>query len=650
MRRFVEGTDRGQSTLFPECLEDWIGEDNPVRVIDVFVDELDLAELGFSGVEPEVTGRPSYHPSVLLKLYIYGYLNRVQSSRRLEREAGRNVEVMWLTGRLAPDHKTIADFRKDNGRAIRQVCARFVALCRTLGLLTQASVAIDGSKFKAVNNRDKNFTRAKMERRMAQIEESVARYLQQLDTADRQEPSEALKTKTSRLKEKIEKLKEQMQRLEVLKVQMLATPDQQISLTDPDARSMATSGRGSGVVGYNVQVAVETAHHLIITHEVTNVGTDRSQLSPVAKEAKATLEVEKLDAVADRGYFNSEEILACEEAGITVTLPKPMTSNSKAEGRFGKQDFRYMAEEDVYVCPAGERLAYSFTTQENGLVLRRYSTKACQSCAIKHSCTTSKERRITRWEHEHVLEAVQRRLDEHPEKMRQRRETVEHPFGTIKARMGATHFLMKTLPRVAAEMALHVLAYNMTRVMNIMGIQTANCGDEGIVPADARPSAVAEPPRAAEIRIRSASRPKNPPNAENDHAPPRRRRHEASMLSPARFCTTKTQNEPSGIALMPEWPCSGWPLNGSDTPVGRSLDLPITLPMASTRRPVVYLPEVLRSSGASAGASMKDCAGSTACPVSVAGYSPSPWANAAPVARKTDATEQSSDIRMVDLP
>ena len=234
MRRFVEGTDRGQSALFPECLEDWIGEDNPVRVIDVFATELDLAELGFSGVDPEVTGRPSYHPSVLLKLYIYGYLNRVQSSRRLEREAGRNVEVMWLTGRLVPDHKTIADFRRDNGTAIREVCARFIALCRTMGLLTEACVAIDGSKFKAVNNRDKNFTRAKMDRRMAQIKESVARYLQQLDTADRQEPSEALKTKTSRLKEKIEKLKEEMQRLEILKVKMLATPDQQISLTDPE--------------------------------------------------------------------------------------------------------------------------------------------------------------------------------------------------------------------------------------------------------------------------------------------------------------------------------------------------------------------------------------------------------------------------------
>ena len=435
------------------------------------MDELDLGALGFGGVSPEITGRPSYHPSVLLKLYIYGYLNRVQSSRRLEREAGRNVEVMWLVGRLAPDHKTIADFRKDNGRAIRQVCVRFVELCRLMGLLTQASVAIDGSKFKAVNNRDKNFTRAKMERRMAQIEESVARYLQQLDTADRQEPSEALKTKTERLKEKIEKLKQEMQRLVGLQAVMLATPDQQISLTDPDARSMATSGRGSGVVGYNVQVAVETKNHLIVTHEVINEGSDRAQLSPMAKSAKAVLGVEKLDAVADRGYFSGEEILACDNAGITVTLPKPMTSGMIARGRFGKQDFRYVADEDVYICPAGERLPYRYTNEEDGLVLRRYWTNACQSCPIKKTCTSGKERRITRWEHEHVLEAVQRRLDEHPEKMRQRRETVEHPFGTLKARMGATHFLMKTLPKVATEMALHVLAYNMTRVMSIMGVR-----------------------------------------------------------------------------------------------------------------------------------------------------------------------------------
>jgi transposase len=351
MKRFVEGVDRGQSTLFPECLDDWIDEENPVRVIDVFVDELDLGALDFGGVDAKATGRPSYHPSILLKLYVYGYLNRVQSSRRLEREAGRNVEVMWLTGRRVPDHKTIADFRQDNGRAIRQVCSRFVVLCRTMGLFAEAGVAIDGSKFKAVNNRDRNFTRAKMQRRMAQIEESVARYLHQLDSADRQEPSLARTTKSIRLKEKIAKLQEEMQRLEALDVQMLATPDQQISLTDPDARSMATSGRGSGVVGYNVQVAVDTEHHLIVTHEVTNVGNDRSQLASMAKQTKDTLETGSLDVVADRGYFNSTEILACEEAGITVTLPKPMTSNAKADGRFGKQDFRYMAGEDVYICP-----------------------------------------------------------------------------------------------------------------------------------------------------------------------------------------------------------------------------------------------------------------------------------------------------------
>ena len=404
-----------------------------------------------------------------MKIYVYGYLNRVQSSRRLERECQRNIELVWLTGRLMPDFKTIADFRKDNGEAIRKVCREFVVLCRRLELFSETSVAIDGSKFKAVNARDRNFTQAKMQRRLEQIDESIARYLSQLDSADRQGPT-VPEAKITRLNEKIATLRQEIQRLNALNAQMMQTEDKQISLTDPDARSMATSGRGSGIVGYNVQVAVDTKHHLIVTHEVTNVGTDRSQLAHVAKETKVMLELENLDVVADRGYFNSEEILACEKAGITVTLPKPMTSNSKAEGRFGKQDFRYVAEEDIYICPAGEKLAYHYTTEENGLVLRRYWTNACQSCAIKHSCTTAKERRITRWEHEHILEAVQRRLDEHPEKMRQRRETVEHPFGTIKSWMGSTHFQMKTLKHVGTEMALHVLAYNMKRVMKILGV------------------------------------------------------------------------------------------------------------------------------------------------------------------------------------
>ena len=469
MKRFVAGADRTQSTLLPESLDDWVDESNPVRVIDAFVDALNVGELGFDGIEPAATGRPSYHPSCLLKLYIYGYLNRVQSSRRLEREAGRNVEVMWLLGRLAPDHKTIADFRKDNGGAIKKVCARFVELCRRMGLLSSASVAIDGSKFKAVNNRDKNFTSAKIERRHKQLEESVSRYLSQLDTADLHDPSETVTLKKERIKEKLEKLKSEMAKLAAIERQMLSAPDQQISLTDPDSRSMATSGRGSGVVGYNVQVAVDTENHLIVAHEVTNVGSDRAQLANTAQAAKAALHVDKLEAVADRGYFNGEEILTCEQAGITVTLPKPMTSGAKSEGRFGKQDFVYLADENAYRCPAAEKLKYRFTAEEHGQKLYRYWTDACHTCSIKAQCTTGRERRITRWEHEEVVEAVQERLDKNPEAMRTRRETVEHPFGTMKMRMGATHFLMKTLPKVGSEMALHVLAYNLTRVLNILG-------------------------------------------------------------------------------------------------------------------------------------------------------------------------------------
>ena len=469
MTGFVVGDDRGQSTLFPERLDEYVGDDNPVRAIDVFVDELDLAGLGFEGVEPQATGRPAYHPATLLKIYVYGYLNRVQSSRRLERECQRNVELVWLTGRLMPDFKTIADFRKDNGEAIRKVCRAFVLLCRRLDLLGNASVAIDGSKFKAVNARERNFTEAKVKRRLEQIDESIARYLSQLDTADRQGPT-VPEAKTTRLKEKIAKLREEIERLNALNAQMMASEDKQISLTDPDARSMYTSGRGSGIVGYNVQSAVDTTHHLIVAHEVTNNGSDRNQLSNIAEQARTEMGAETLEVVADRGYFDSEEILACETAGITVTLPKPMTSGPKAAGRFGKQDFVYVAEDDVYLCPAGERLTYRFTNEEEGRTLRRYWTTACQTCALKAQCTIGEWRRISRWEREAVLETVQDRLDRNPDKMRVRRQTVEHPFGTIKAWMGATHFQMRTLPKVATEIALHVLAYNMKRVMRILGV------------------------------------------------------------------------------------------------------------------------------------------------------------------------------------
>jgi len=470
MKRFIEESDRTQGFLLPESIDEYVSADNPVRVIEAFVEELDLGALGFDRVQPEATGRPGYHPSTLLKIYLYGYLNRIQSSRRLEREAQSNLELMWLTGRLAPDFKTIADFRKDSGEAIRGVCREFISLCRQLDLFSQSIVAIDGSKFKAVNNRDRNFTVTKMKRRLEQIEESVARYLSQLDTADRQESATA-PAKVSRLQDKIATLRQEVRRLKKLEVRMLKAPDQQISLTDPDARSMAISGKGTGMVGYNVQIAVDAEHHLIVAHEVTNVGHDRNQLASMAERAREATGIEDLDVVADRGYFRSAEILECEQAGITAYVPKPMTSISKADGRFGKQDFIYLAKADEYRCPAGQRLTWHYSTVEDGMTLHCYWTTACPSCPLKQQCTTGTERRVKRWEHEAVLDTMQERLDRDPDKMRVRRKTVEHPFGTLKAWMGATHFLTKTLARVRTEMSLHVLAYNMKRMMKILGTE-----------------------------------------------------------------------------------------------------------------------------------------------------------------------------------
>ena len=468
MKRFVQGQSRTQTTLLPECLDDFVGEDNPVQVIEVFVDRLDLGKLGFEGIDPAATGRPAYHPSVLLKIYIYGYLNRIQSSRRLERETQRNVELMWLTGRLTPDFKTIADFRRDNGKAIRNACRQFIVLCRKLDLFSQSIVAIDGAKFKAVNNRDRNFTSGKVRARMAQIEQSIDRYLAAMDTADRTQ-SEGAEARTTRLRDKIEKLKQQMQGLKEMEQRLRDAPDGQISLTDPDARSMATSGRGTGIVGYNVQTAVDDRHHLIVTHEVSNVGHDRAALAEMAEQARSATGIEDLNVVADRGYFSGEQLLACEQAGITAYVPKPLTSGSKAEGRFGKQDFVYIAATDQYRCPAGQRLIRHYTTIENGMTLHCYWCSVCATCPMKAQCTTGPERRVKRWEHEAVLEAMQQRLDREPEKMRVRRQTAEHPFGTIKYWMGSTHFLTKTLERVRTEMSLHVLAYNLKRLTSLLG-------------------------------------------------------------------------------------------------------------------------------------------------------------------------------------
>ena len=452
MSGFIEGENRYQSTLFPERVDDYVEEDSVVRVIDVFIDRLDISGLGFK-TEAAETGRPGYHPRTMLKIYVYGYLNRVHSSRRLEREAKRNVELMWLTGRLAPDFKTIADFRKDNGEAIRLVCREFVMLCRKLNLIGD-TLAIDGSKFKAVNNRDKNFTRAKMKRRLAEVEASIERYLGELDKSDRSAPPED----TRPLKDKIAALTEEMDRLKKLEVRMLEAPDQQLSMTDPDARSMKY--RGGGMVGYNVQTAVDTDHHLIVSHDVTNVGSDRRHLTRMAQQAKAELQTDSLTVFADEGYYNGDELRACEDNNITAYVPHSSTSHNKAKGQFDRSEFHYIEEDDEYECPAGERLIYRFTREEKGKLIRRYWSSACSHCSLKPQCTTGKNRRVSRWVNEEVVERTAARLADKPDAMQIRRATVEHPYGTLKCWMGATHFLTKTLDHVSTEMSLHVLAYN----------------------------------------------------------------------------------------------------------------------------------------------------------------------------------------------
>ncbi len=470
MRRFIEGAERGQHSLLPNSLDDYVGEDNPVRVIDVFIDELDLSGLGFAGVVPATTGRPGYHPATLLKLYLYGYLNRVQSSRRLEQEAKRNVEVMWLTGRLAPDFKTIADFRRDNGTAIQAVCAKFVEICADIGLFRHAVAAIDGAKFKAVNSRDRNFTRGKLKRRMEQISASIEPYLKAIEAADLQEDGRA-DEKVAQLTDRVAAMRARLAELKDIEAKVHEAPDKQISLTDPDSRAMATNMRGASVVGYNVQAAVDTEHHLIVAHQVTNIVVDRALLAPMAEKAKEAMQAKRLDAFADRGYFSGEQLLACEKIGVTPWVPKPRTSNARAAGRFEKEDFEYLPDKNAYRCPAGETLTFRFAGKDRDEDIDVYFTNKCTGCALKSRCTTGKERRVRRWKHEHVVDATRERLESNPDAMIIRRRTVEHPFGTLKAWMGHTHFLTKGIEKVSTEMSLAVLAYNLKRMISMMGVK-----------------------------------------------------------------------------------------------------------------------------------------------------------------------------------
>ena len=471
MAGFIEGVSRDQTTLFPERLDDWVGEDHLVRVVDMFVNQLDLGALGFERHAAARTGRPGYHPAVLLKLFIYGYLNRIPSSRRLECEAGRNVEVMWLTGRLVPDHKTIADFRRQNGLAIRKTCAKFVELCLRIGALKGEVVAVDESKFKAVNNRDRNFTKGKIASRLAHLEAEVGRYIEEASRIDRQETGAARAERVAHLTCRYRRIRKEIERLLAMEEKLTDAPDGQISLTDPDARAMATRAQHSGHVGYNVQSVVDAETHLIVAHEVTNQGHDRDLLTKMALQAKVALQRDDMQILADKGYFSALEILACHKAGITATVPRSDTSGARSKGHFVKADFAYDHDADVYRCPAGQALTHRTTTEQQGLQMRRYWMNACKACALKSRCTTGHERRVSRWEHEHLVEASNDRRRSPAAPMSVRRATVEHPFGTIKSWTGPCHFLTRRLCGVGTEMALNVLAYNIKRIIALVGVK-----------------------------------------------------------------------------------------------------------------------------------------------------------------------------------
>ena len=467
---YIEGSNRDQMTFFPQSLDEYVSDDNPVRFIDVFVENLDLINLGFKHSVLKETGRPPYHPSVLLKLYIYGYLNRIRSSRRLEQESYRNVEVIWLTGKLMPDHKTIANFRRDNRQAIREVCRTFTRFCRELDLFSGELIAIDGSKFKAVNNKGRNFTDRRLKKAIQDIEKKIDAYLDELDENDAMEPDEH-KPSAGELKEKIQRLKERMKKYKELKKKMADSGETQISLTDPDCRSMPLAGGPRTQVAYNVQISVDEKYKLIVDHEVTNDVTDRNLLSQMAIRAKEALRVDEIDVLADMGYYDGQQVKDCLEEGFTPYIPKADTSANKKLGLFGKSDFNYDPEQDCYWCPAGQRLTFRFQTTEKDRDIKYYASSACSQCPIKAQCTRSKDgRRITRWVDEDLLDEMEKRVQENSEKVKLRKQLAEHPFGTIKHLWDQGNFLTRKLPNVRAEMALTILAYNIKRVSKILGV------------------------------------------------------------------------------------------------------------------------------------------------------------------------------------
>ena len=465
----IAGHDRFQTLLLPERLDDYVGPENPVRFIEAFVDGLDLTAAGFHRVSAKRTGRPGYDPADLLKLYIYGYLNRVRSSRRLEAETHRNIEVIWLLRHLKPDYKTIADFRRDNRKAFRPVFRQFVLLCRQLDLFGRELLAVDGTRIKAVNNKDRNFTRASLTKFIELADAKLDDYLQRLDQSDAAE-SKTGGSRVENLAEKIAAIRERRTRCKDMLAQLDRTGEDQISLTDPDSRAMAAHTHVA--VGYNVQAAVDAKHKLIVEQQVTNQVVDMGLLTQTAEAAKEVLGVETIEAVADKGYFKIEDIEACEKAGIVPYVPRPQRGPSVRAGLFRKDEFRYDADDDSYVCPASQRLyPYSSSLQRELKKINYVNKLACDDCKIRSQCTGRKFRAVSRLENEAVLDRMQERLAQRPEVLDRRRETVEHPFGTIKQWMNQGTFLMRGLEKVRAEFSLTALVYNLRRVLNIVGFE-----------------------------------------------------------------------------------------------------------------------------------------------------------------------------------
>jgi transposase len=471
---YIAGSDRGEALLLPEALDDYITPENPVRFIDAFVEQLDLNKAGFGNAVLNETGRPPYDPGDLLRLYLYGYLNRVRSSRGLEREAARNLELIWLLRKLRPDFKTIADFRRDNGQAIKAVCREFIVLCRKLELFGGELVAIDSTKIKAQNSKGRNYSEAKLKALLAEIENKVSVYLKELDQADAQEvasraePEQGLSVEE--LKEKIGQLKERKKELQSLAQDLEKSGGRQVSLTDPDSRAMSM-GRGS-TIGYNVHAAVDAKHSLIVDTQVTNTTSDLGALGIMAIKTQEALEAKNLSVVADKGYYNGKEVLACDSIGVTAYVAKPLTSANTALGLYGKESFKYDARQNCYICPAGQKLTYRFATNEKGRAIYYYRASGCKSCPLKSKCTRNKENRtITRLAAEEVQEKMAERVAANPQIVRRRKAIIEHCFGTIKRSLGYDYFLCRGMRQVTTEINLTVLAYNLKRACNLVGVK-----------------------------------------------------------------------------------------------------------------------------------------------------------------------------------